>query len=144
MARLNAAEMSFPRSVKGYTRLDKIRSEVVRKELNISGIQTLRSKHKQSWINHLERMDTTRIPKNALSYKLRGRRDRGRPRKRWQRVKRPNPRRKKKMIIKGYFFMTMYRSTLKYLIISAYNIPSAVCVALPEDEQVMLETCRGP
>jgi hypothetical protein len=26
----------------------------------------------------------------------------------------------------------------------ARNIPSAVCVAPPEDEQVMLETCRGP
>jgi hypothetical protein len=24
------------------------------------------------------------------------------------------------------------------------NIPSAVCVAPPEDEQAMLETCRGP
>jgi hypothetical protein len=24
------------------------------------------------------------------------------------------------------------------------NIPSAVCVAPPDDEQVMLETCRGP
>jgi hypothetical protein len=23
-------------------------------------------------------------------------------------------------------------------------VPSAVCVAPPEDEQVMLETCRGP
>jgi hypothetical protein len=26
----------------------------------------------------------------------------------------------------------------------ARNILSAVCVGLPEDEQVMLETCRGP
>jgi hypothetical protein len=24
------------------------------------------------------------------------------------------------------------------------NIPSAVCAVPPEDEQVMLETCRGP
>ena len=34
-----AAEMRFLRSVKRYTRLDKIRSEVIRKELEISGIQ---------------------------------------------------------------------------------------------------------
>ena len=85
MTRLEAAEMRFIRSVKGYTRLDKIRSEVIRKEL-ISGIQGVRSKHKQNWINHLERMDNTRLPKHALDYKPRGRRDRGRPRKRWQRV----------------------------------------------------------
>jgi len=43
-------------------------------------------RYKQNWINHLERMDNTRLPKYALNYKPRGRRDRGRPRKRWQRV----------------------------------------------------------
>ena len=86
MTRPEAAEMRFLRSVKGYTRLDKIRSEVISKVLEISGIQDVRSKYKQNWINHLERMDNTRLPKHALSYKPRGRRDRGRPRKRWQRV----------------------------------------------------------
>ena len=55
-------------------------------ELEISGIQDVKSKHKQIWINHLERMDNTRLPKHALNYKIRGRRDHGRPRKRWQRV----------------------------------------------------------
>jgi len=86
MTDLEAAEMRFLRSVKGYTRLDKVRSEVIRKELEISGIQGVRAKYKQNWINHLERMDNTRLPKDALNYKPRGRRDRGRPRKRWQLV----------------------------------------------------------
>jgi len=45
MTGLEAAEMRFLRSVKGYARLDKI-SEVIRKELEISGIQDVRSKHK--------------------------------------------------------------------------------------------------
>ena len=84
--RLEAAEMSFLRSVKGYARLDKIRSEVIRKKLEISWKQDVRSKYKQNWINHLERMDNTRLPKHALTYKHRGRRDRGRSRKRTQRV----------------------------------------------------------
>jgi len=83
MTRL-AAEMRFLRSVTGYTRLDKIRSEVIRKELEISGIQDMRLKYKQNWINQLERMDNTRMPKHAFSYKPRGRRDRGRPRNRRQ------------------------------------------------------------
>jgi hypothetical protein len=48
MTRLEAAEMSFLRSVKGYTRLDKIRNEVIRKELEIAGIQDARSKYKQN------------------------------------------------------------------------------------------------
>jgi len=46
MTRLEAAEMRFLRSVKGYTRLDKIRNEVIRKELENSAIQDVRSKHK--------------------------------------------------------------------------------------------------
>ena len=86
MTRLEAAEMRLLRSVKGYTRPDKIRSEVIRKELEISGIQDVRSKHKQNWINHLEKIDNTRLPKHALNYISRGRRDRGRHRKRWQRA----------------------------------------------------------
>jgi len=36
--------MRFLRSVKGYTRLDKMRSEVIGKELEISGIQDVRLK----------------------------------------------------------------------------------------------------
>jgi len=55
-------------------------------KLEISGIQDVRLKYKQNWTNHLERMDNTRLPKHALTYKPQGRRDRGRPRKRWQRV----------------------------------------------------------
>jgi predicted esterase YcpF (UPF0227 family) len=47
MTRLEAAEMRFLRSVKGYTRLDKTRSEILRKEPEIPGIQDVRSKYKQ-------------------------------------------------------------------------------------------------
>jgi hypothetical protein len=66
---IEAAGMRFLGSVKGYTRLYKIRSEVIRKELEVSGIQEVRSKHKQNWINHLERMDNTRLIKHGLNYK---------------------------------------------------------------------------
>jgi predicted ArsR family transcriptional regulator len=46
----------------------------------------MKSKYKQNWINHLKRMDNTRLPKHTVNYKPRGRRDHGRPRKLWQRV----------------------------------------------------------
>jgi hypothetical protein len=68
MTRLEAAEMYFLRSVNGYTRIDKMRKEAIRKELEISGIQDVRAKYKRNWINHLERMDNTRLPKHALNY----------------------------------------------------------------------------
>jgi len=76
--------LRFLRSVTRYTRLDKISSEVIGIELEIFGIQDVRLKYKQNWIKHLKKMDNTRLPKHALNYKPRGRRDRGRPRKRWQ------------------------------------------------------------
>jgi hypothetical protein len=46
MTRLEAAEMLLLRSVKGNTRLDKIRSEAIRKELEISRIKHVQSKYK--------------------------------------------------------------------------------------------------
>jgi len=65
----------------------------------------VRSKQKQNWINHLERMDNTRLPKHVLNYKPRGRRDRRRdlgndgnasmP----EQVSRPNPWRKMMMMM---------------------------------------------
>jgi len=63
MTGLEAAEMRFLRTVTGYTRLDKIRSEDISRELQISGTQDVRLKYKQNWINQLERMDNTRLPK---------------------------------------------------------------------------------
>jgi hypothetical protein len=47
MTRLEAAEMCFLRSVKACTRLSKIRSEIIRKELEISGIQEVSTKQKK-------------------------------------------------------------------------------------------------
>jgi hypothetical protein len=35
------------------------------------------------WLQHIQTMDTNRIPKQALQYKSKGRRNIGRPRKRW-------------------------------------------------------------
>ena len=104
ITRLEAAEMRFLRSVAGFTRLDKLRSEAIRKELEISGIQDMRLKYKQNWINHLERMDNTRLPKHALNYTPRGRRDRGHPGNDGnasmpEQVKRPNPWRKMTMMM---------------------------------------------
>jgi hypothetical protein len=44
MSCLEAAEMHCLRSVKGYTRLGKIQNEIIRKELEISGIQDVSTK----------------------------------------------------------------------------------------------------
>jgi len=41
-------------------------------------------KYQEKWLQHIQRMDTNRIPKQALQYKTKGRRHIGRPRKRWR------------------------------------------------------------
>jgi len=38
----------------------------------------------QKWLQHVQRMDTNRLPKQALQYKPKGRRNIGRPGKRWR------------------------------------------------------------
>jgi len=38
----------------------------------------------EKWLQHVQRMDTDRIPKQALQYKPKERRNIGRPRKRWR------------------------------------------------------------
>jgi len=48
MTGLESSEIRFLRSVAGYTRLDKIRREVIRKELIISGIKDVRLRYKQN------------------------------------------------------------------------------------------------
>jgi len=39
---------------------------------------------KKNWLQHVLRMDTNRIPKQALHYRPKGRRNIGRPRNRWR------------------------------------------------------------
>ena len=42
------------------------------------------NKYQEKWLQHVQRMDTNRIPTQALQYTPKGRRNIGRPRKRWR------------------------------------------------------------
>jgi hypothetical protein len=44
-------------------------------------------RYRQDWLEHVERMEGGRVPKQALWYRPRGRRDPGRPRRRWNSYK---------------------------------------------------------
>jgi len=43
-----------------------------------------KKQYQEKWLQHVQRMDTNRLPKQALQYKPRGRRNIGRLRKRWR------------------------------------------------------------
>jgi hypothetical protein len=77
-----AAEMRFLRSVKGCTRLDKIRKEDIRKELGVFSINDRIRRYKQDWLEYVDRIEG-RVLKQALWYRPKERRDPGRPRRRW-------------------------------------------------------------
>jgi hypothetical protein len=40
-------------------------------------------RYKHDWLEHVERLEEARVPKQALWYRLKGRKDPGRPRRRW-------------------------------------------------------------
>jgi hypothetical protein len=82
---LKAAQMKFLRHLLGITKLDKGKNQCIRR--GKTGAQNIVKEIKQyqeKWLQHVQRMDTNRIPKQALQYKPTGRRHIGRPRKRWR------------------------------------------------------------
>jgi hypothetical protein len=80
---IQSAEMKFLRSVKGCARMDHVRNEEIRTELEMYAIQDKITEYRIRWSAHLQKTDNSRFPKQALLYKSRGRRDVGCPRKRW-------------------------------------------------------------
>ena len=82
--RLVAAQMKFLRHLLGVTKLDKERNQCIRGKTGAQNIVKEIKQYQEEWLQHVQRMDTNRLPKQALQYKTRGRRNIGRPRKRWR------------------------------------------------------------
>ena len=89
---LQAAEMSCLRSVKGYTRLDHIRNEYIRRELDIVSLNDLIQNYRNCWKQNLQRIKNTRFPKLGYENESVGRRSEGRPVTRWRESWGPNRR----------------------------------------------------
>jgi hypothetical protein len=76
--------MKFLRHLLGITKLDTERNQSVREKLGVQNTVLEIKQYQREWLQHLERMDTGRIPKQALRYRPQGKRSIGRPRKRWK------------------------------------------------------------
>jgi hypothetical protein len=81
--RIQAAEMKHLRTVKGCTRLDQIRIEDIRSELGISPLSEKIIEYRNTWKAHLQRMEHTRIPRQAYISTIRKTRHR-QTRRRWR------------------------------------------------------------
>jgi len=83
--RLEAAQMKFLRQLLGITKLDKEKNQRIRQKKNgITEHNEGKKQYQKNWLQHVQRMDTNRLQKQALQYKQKGRRNIGRPRKRWR------------------------------------------------------------
>ena len=81
--RLEAAQMKFLRHLLGITKLDKEKNQCIREKTGVQNIVKEIKQYQEKWL-HVQRMDTNRLPNQALQYKPKGRRNIGRPRKRWR------------------------------------------------------------
>jgi len=62
----------------------KKRINVLGKKTGAQNLVKEKKQHQEKWLQHVQRMGTDRLPKQALQYKPKGRRNIGRPRKRWR------------------------------------------------------------
>jgi len=81
---LEAAQMKFMIHLLGITKLDKEKNKCIREKTGAQNIVKEIKQYHEKWLQHIQRMDTNRIPKQALQYKPKGRRNIGRPKKRWR------------------------------------------------------------
>lgn len=82
--RMEAAEMKLLRPLAGYTLLDHKPNKYIRQELGISNIIDVTHTYINRWHEHVERMSSDRVPRKLHNYRPVGRRDVGRPRRRWR------------------------------------------------------------
>jgi hypothetical protein len=64
--------------------LDRKKNEEIRKELKVTTLNDKITENRRKWNENLNRMPEERLPVKAWKYKPKGRRDVGRPRKRWE------------------------------------------------------------
>jgi hypothetical protein len=65
-------------------KLDKEKNHCIKEKTGAQNIVKEIKQYQKQWLQHLHRMDTDRIPRQALQYRPKGRRNIGRTRKRWR------------------------------------------------------------
>jgi hypothetical protein len=62
----------------------KEKNQCIKEKTGAQNIVKEIKQYQKQWLQHVQRMDTNRIPTQALQYRPKGRRNIGRPRKRWR------------------------------------------------------------
>ena len=64
--RLEAAQMKFLRHLLGIANLDKEKNQCIGEKTGAENIVKEIKQYQEKWLQHIQRMDTNRIPKQAL------------------------------------------------------------------------------
>jgi hypothetical protein len=76
--------MTFLRHLLGISKLDEEKNQCIRQQTRAQNIVKEIKQYQKKWLQHVQRMETNRLPKQVLLYKPKGRRNIGLPRKRWR------------------------------------------------------------
>jgi hypothetical protein len=78
--------MKFLRTTAGYTKLDINRSTEILRELKINSVLEHIDQYRNNWKQHVQRMDWSRIPRQLMTYRQKGKKSLSRPLKRRETV----------------------------------------------------------
>jgi len=82
--RLEAAQIKILRHLLGITKLDKETNQCIRGKTGAQNIVKEIKQYQKKWLQHVQRMDRNRLPRQALKYRPEGRQNIGRPKNRWR------------------------------------------------------------
>ena len=75
---MEAAQMKFLRHLLGITKLDTEKNQCIREKKTVTqNIAKQIKQYQKKWLQHVQRMDRNRIPKQALQYRPERRRNIG-------------------------------------------------------------------
>ena len=67
--RLEVLQMKFLRHLLGITKLDKEKNQYIREKTGAQNIVKEIKQFQKKWLQHVQRMDRNRIPKQTLQYR---------------------------------------------------------------------------
>jgi hypothetical protein len=71
--RLEAVQMKLLKYLLGITKLDKETNQCIGEKTGTENIVKEIKQYQEKWLQHIQRMDTNRTPKQVLQYKPKGR-----------------------------------------------------------------------
>ena len=74
--RLEGAQIKFLRHLLGITKLDKEKNQCIGDKTGAQNTVKEIKQYQKKWLQHVQRMDTNRLPIQTLQYKPKGRKER--------------------------------------------------------------------